>query len=171
MRVLLCLGSNRGDRLRLLKKAGDFIRDLPGMKILARSSVYETQARGMEDQRDFLNQVLEVETNMAPPDLLAACKKIESLLGRKTGARWGPRTMDIDILTCGDEVINRKDLVIPHPRLAERRFVLVPLTEIAPGLRVPVWDQTAAELLAFCSDKGRVVRYRARQSHFRRKNR
>jgi len=171
VRVFLSLGSNRGDRLRLLNQAVDFIQDLPGMKILAMSSVYETQARGVENQRDFLNQVLEVETGMPPLDLLAASKNIEALLGRKPAARWGPRTMDIDILTCGDEVINRKDLVIPHPRLAERRFVLVPLTEIAPDLRVPVWDKTAEELLASCSDKGRVERYHTRQANFRRENR
>jgi 2-amino-4-hydroxy-6-hydroxymethyldihydropteridine diphosphokinase len=119
-----------------------------------------TEPWGKRNQSAFLNQVIELETVLEPGPLLEACRSIESRLGRKRMEKWGPRTIDIDILLFDSRVVETAELRIPHPRLAERRFVLVPLAEIAPDIRVPGAEQTVSSLLAACKDTGVVQLYR-----------
>jgi 2-amino-4-hydroxy-6-hydroxymethyldihydropteridine diphosphokinase len=134
----LGLGSNVGDREGNLRAALRLLGESPGIRVRARSSVYETEPVGeVTDQRDFLNAAVAVETELAPRDLLAACKRIERGLGREPGTRHGPRPIDVDVLMVGDLVVREEGLTLPHPELAHRRFVLVPLLEIAPTLSLP----------------------------------
>jgi 2-amino-4-hydroxy-6-hydroxymethyldihydropteridine diphosphokinase len=135
--VFFCLGSNVGDRHGQI--AGGLAElERSGVLVTTRSSVYETEPVGGEDQPWFLNQVIRGTTRMDPIGLLEACKQIERLFGREpTEVRFGPRTLDIDILLYGGRVITGERLTIPHPRMHERRFVLVPLVEIAPRLVDP----------------------------------
>ncbi len=129
-----------------------------GVKIRAISSPYCTEPWGKSDQPWFLNLVAEVETDLSPRELLSLCKEVEQNLGRVPRERFGPREMDIDILLYDNLVIDEDDLKIPHPYLSKRRFVLVPLCEIAPNVRHPQLNRTAAELLAELSDERRVER-------------
>jgi 2-amino-4-hydroxy-6-hydroxymethyldihydropteridine diphosphokinase len=122
------------------------------------SSIYETAAWGKNDQPAFLNQVLEIETALSPPQLLKTILAIEENIGRVRQEKYGPRIIDIDILLFNDEVLHLPMLKIPHPQLQNRRFVLVPLAEIAPDLIHPVFKKTIAELLAICPDKLEVSR-------------
>jgi len=116
--------------------------------VVRRSAVYETEPQDYLDQPRFLNMAVEVETDLAPRELLALIQSIESALGRQRTIPKGPRTIDLDILFYGDIVMTTAELEIPHPRIAQRRFVLDPLAEIAPELRHPVTHQTAGEMLA-----------------------
>ena len=145
--VYLSLGSNLGDRERMLAEALRLLQ-APDLRIARISPVYETEPRDLKGQPWFLNLVVEVETGLFPRRLLARIQKIEKQLGRKRGVAKGPRTIDIDILLVGSFVIDAPDLVIPHPRMAERRFVLEPLAQLAPELRHPVLRRTIRELLA-----------------------
>lgn len=154
--VALGLGSNMGDRLAHLRAAVAGIVRFAA--VTARSSVYETEPREVEDQPPFLNVVVLVLTDLAPHQLLGECQRIEAEEGRVRARPMGPRTLDIDILLWGDAIIADPDLVVPHPRLASRRFVLEPLAEVAADARVPPGGRTVRELLASCSDRGRVVR-------------
>ena len=140
------LGTNLGDRKENLSKAIEAIS--LKMSISKQSSLYETTAWGYTEQPDFLNQVIQVETNLSPLRLLNFLKKTEVELGRVENFRYGPRLIDIDILFYDDLVITTSRLQIPHPMLPERAFVLVPLNEIAPGYIHPVLKKTVAELLA-----------------------
>ncbi len=142
----LGLGTNLGDRKKNLSKAIEAIS--LKMSISKQSSLYETTAWGYTDQPDFLNQVIQVETELSPLRLLNFLKKTELKLGRVENFRYGPRLIDIDILFYDDLVITTSRLQIPHPMLPERAFVLVPLNEIAPGYIHPVLKKTVAELLA-----------------------
>jgi 2-amino-4-hydroxy-6-hydroxymethyldihydropteridine diphosphokinase len=134
-----------------LSKAKEQIEKRCG-SILKASSVYETAAWGKEDQGAFLNQVLKVETNLHPEEVLKTILQIEEYLGRKRELKYGPRTIDIDILFFNDKIINRRALKIPHPQMQNRRFVLVPLNEIAPGKVHPTLHKTISQLLAECPD-------------------
>jgi 2-amino-4-hydroxy-6-hydroxymethyldihydropteridine diphosphokinase len=150
------LGSNMGDRtgacrraLELLSRAG---------RITAVSSLYCTEPVGYREQEEFINAVAEIETELPPHDLLAVCQTIENELGRVRLVRWGPRAVDLDILLYGNTVIKMSDLLIPHPQLSLRGFVLVPLCEIAPHVVHPVLKKTIAHLLHVLKDTHRVVK-------------
>ncbi len=147
----LGLGTNLGDRKENLRKAIEAIASK--MSVGKRSSLYETAAWGYTDQPDFLNQVVQVETALTPLRLLNFLKRTEMELGRVENFRYGPRLIDIDILFYDDLVKNTNQLQIPHPRIPERAFVLIPMNEIAPGLKHPVLGKTIAELLAELPDR------------------
>lgn len=144
--VYLSLGSNIGDRERNLRAALEHL-DTAGIRIARVSPVYETEPVDLTGQRWFLNLVAEVETDLFPVQLLARTQKIERALGRVRTVPKGPRTIDIDILLYGNVVVNSQGLEIPHPRMAERRFVLIPLADLAPDLRHPVTRKTVREML------------------------
>lgn len=150
--VFLGLGSNLGDREGNLRGA---LRRLEvGVAIGAVSSFYETDPVGYLDQPVFVNAVCRGETTLAPRELLGLAKSIEAQMGREPTFPDGPRLIDIDILSYGSEVLDTAELTIPHPRIAERAFVLVPLSEIAPNWRHPVLGKTAGELAAAVGHKG-----------------
>lgn len=132
----LGLGGNLGDRAATLARAADAIGRLPGTRLLARSSLYETPPWGETEQGAFLNAALAVETDLSPERLLAEGLAIERSLGRVRERRWGPRAIDIDILHVEGVGRTEPGLVLPHPYLTERAFVLVPLAEIAPALEI-----------------------------------
>jgi 2-amino-4-hydroxy-6-hydroxymethyldihydropteridine diphosphokinase len=144
--VYLGLGSNVGDRERNLAAA---LAQLAGLalRVLRVSSTYETEPVDYTDQRWFLNLVVEAETELFPMQLLARIVKVERALGRVRTVPKGPRTLDIDILLYGRAVVRSARLEIPHPRMGERRFVLAPLAELAPGLRHPLTRKTIREML------------------------
>lgn len=144
--VHLGIGSNVGDRMTTLRRAVEAL--LTAGEILATSSIYETAPFGITDQPDFLNCCVTLETRLAPRDLLKRTRDIERELGRVAGPRWGPRAADIDILLYGDRSIRTPELVVPHPGLLERAFVLVPLAEIAAGQSIPGADFSVADALA-----------------------
>lgn len=154
--VYLSLGSNLGDRLANLRAA---IAALPpGVSGLQASRVYETPPWGYEEQPAFLNQVVYGETELAPEELLSYVKAIERRMGRRKTRRYGPRIIDIDILLYANRVVNRRSLKIPHPHIAERAFVLVPLVELAPDLRHPQTGERMAAMLANV-DRGGIKVY------------
>ncbi len=150
------IGSNVGDRAANCQKAVELLAEAG--KIVGVSSLYCTEPIGYRDQDDFINAVAAVETDRSPGDLLALCRTIEDRLGRKRPIRWGPRTADLDLLLYGDLVLNLPDLAIPHPRMAERRFVLAPLAEIAPDAVHPLMNRTAAQILGELKDRHRVMK-------------
>jgi 2-amino-4-hydroxy-6-hydroxymethyldihydropteridine diphosphokinase len=134
------IGSNVGDRVAFCRKAVETLSSTPGIELEAVSSLYETSPIGGPPQRSFVNLVARISTDLNARGLLKACKRIEHVMGREpSDVRWGPRVVDLDILTYGDDKIVESDLEIPHPRIRERKFVLVPLLEIDPGASDP-WD-------------------------------
>ncbi len=145
-RVFIGLGTNLGDRASNLEAARSALA--VEMTILKQSSIYETAPWGFLEQPAFLNQVIEVETDLSPSKLLDFLKKTETELGRQANFRYGPRLIDLDILFYGKRVIQTQRLRVPHPRLPERAFVLVPLAEIAPDWLHPQSKKTINELLA-----------------------
>ncbi|MHC4817518.1 MAG: 2-amino-4-hydroxy-6-hydroxymethyldihydropteridine diphosphokinase [Planctomycetota bacterium] len=144
MRVALGLGSNVGDRRAHLESALHGLR--ARMEVLKVSRFVATEPQGGPPQGGFLNAAALVETGLRPRELLDLAHELEEAAGRQRGERWGPRTLDIDLLLYGDEIVDESDLVIPHPRLHERRFVLDPLAEIAPDWIVPRLNRTVGEL-------------------------
>jgi 2-amino-4-hydroxy-6-hydroxymethyldihydropteridine diphosphokinase len=144
--VYIALGSNLGNRLANLNSAIDNFS--PQMKVLKKSNVYETPPWGFTDQPAFLNQVVKAETYMQPEPLLHHLKRLEVALGRVPGFQNGPRSIDLDILFFDDMILDSPALKVPHPRMHERAFVLVPLAELAPDLIHPTLKQTVSDLLA-----------------------
>lgn len=150
------LGSNKGDKRANCQKALDLLSSAG--RVLAVSSFYCTEPVGYRDQEMFINAAAAVETELTPGALLTECLRIEERLGRIRELRWGPRTLDLDILLYGDRVVDGPDLTIPHPRLALRRFALVPLAEIAPEAVHPVLKKTVKDLLHELKDPHGVVK-------------
>jgi len=156
--VYIALGTNVGEReanllqaLRLLPESGVHIRRV--------SSIYETEPVDYLDQEWFLNAVLEGETELDALDLLSALRVIEARMGSKKAFAKGPRKIDLDILLYGNETIDTPELQVPHPRMLERKFVLIPLAEIAPNLRHPSWKSGVAHLLAASADHSAVKKF------------
>ena len=154
--IFLCLGSNLDDRLVFLQSALHHIGELPKTSVLKVSSVYQSEPVGKKDQPDFLNIVVEIQSDLLPRVLLEQLKSMEARLGRKQTERWGPREIDIDILYYDNLVASEHDLTVPHSDVANRRFVLIPLAEIAPDFRDPVKNLTVSELLKSCPDQSAV---------------
>lgn len=155
----LLIGGNMGDRLQVLTAAKKSIEKNCGPVVQA-SSIYQTAAWGEEEQADFLNQVLRIHTGLTATTLLKTVLRIEEDLGRKREKRYGPRLIDIDILFFNQEIIREENLIVPHPQLQNRRFVLVPLAEMAPDLMHPVCHKTVSQLLAECPDTLAVQKFR-----------
>ncbi len=145
-RVYLSLGSNLGDREANLRGAIAALAPA-GVRVLRQSSIYETEPQDVPEQPWFLNLAVEAETELEPDELLARLEKIETRLGRRRSQPKSPREIDLDILLYDDAVLKTPSLEIPHPRLAARRFVLEPLAELAPDLRLPVIGRTVSEML------------------------
>jgi len=151
--VYLGLGANLGDRLKNLRLALARLQTLAHLEEV--SSLYETQPQGVTDQPLFFNAVCRLSTGLEPQALLRFLKNLEWELGRRPGGQtWGPRPIDLDILLYDDRLVDAPELTVPHPRLAERAFVLVPLCELAPELRHPLLGKTMKELLASVGKKG-----------------
>jgi len=149
--VFILLGTNLGDRETNLQVASDFIQNEIG-SILKKSKIYKTEPWGVIDQPNFLNQVLKIKTDLAPQETLKKCLDIEIEMGRKRLQKWGARLIDIDLLFYNNLKINTLDLILPHPRLHERNFTLVPMEEIAPNFIHPILNKTMLELLGICED-------------------
>lgn len=157
-RVFVGLGSNVGDRAAMLNRAAREIGKIGGTTVVQWSPVYETDPVGKTDQPKFLNAAVELETGLAPADLMRELLSIEERLGRTRMERWGPREIDLDILLYDGLVRSGPGATVPHPELEHRRFVLVPLRELDPDLVHPVSGMTMAELADACSGQGRVQR-------------
>ena len=155
--VYIALGTNLGERLSNLRTAIAALA--PEVTVLAESHVYETPPWGYEDQPAFLNMVVKAATDLEPESLLKFLKQLEVELGREKSVRWGPRLIDLDILFYDDLIIDTPPLVIPHPRMQERAFVLVPLADIASGFTHPVFGRSVGELLAEI-DGREIIRFR-----------
>lgn len=150
--VYLALGSNLGDRKANLRAARQSLPPL--VKVTAASPIYRTPPWGYEQQPEFFNQVLAGQTEASPTTLLAYLKQIEAKVGRKPTFRYGPRLVDLDIIFYDDLVLNEPGLTIPHPRVAERAFVLVPLADLAPDMRHPITGLQVQEMLEAVSTDG-----------------
>jgi len=160
----LSMGSNLGDRLRYLKKAIEKIGESKRISVINISSIYETEPVGNENQPRFLNLVIEVQTSLDPLPLLERLLAIEKEMGRKREDRWGPRNIDIDILIYDDLVMESDQLTIPHPRMHQRKFVLVPLAEIAPQTLHPLLKKNVKEIKESCDDNSEVNVFKSRSS-------
>lgn len=157
--VFISLGSNIGNRPQNLKKAIEAIQSSLG-HVTRQSSVYETKPWGKNDQPDFLNQVIGVASDQSPEDCLRALCVIEEHMGRKREEKWGARIIDLDLLYAGDTIVKTKILTLPHPGIPDRKFVLVPMAEIAPDFIHPQWKKNQKQLLNECQDPLDVRLYR-----------
>jgi 2-amino-4-hydroxy-6-hydroxymethyldihydropteridine diphosphokinase len=152
----LSLGSNLGNRTENIKGALEKLGALKGTEIVSISSFYETEPEGFKEQPSFINMAAKIETYLSPHELLENIKAIERKMGRVDSSRWGPRSIDIDIILYGDEVISEPGLSIPHKRVGERDFVLVPLSEIDGELVHPASGQKIREMIS--GNRGKVVK-------------
>lgn len=157
-RAFVGLGSNVGNRLLFLRRATAMLAEVHEVSVVRCSSIFETEPVGFKKQPPFLNAVVEVRATLEPRSLLALLKQIEHRIGRTESVRWGPREIDLDLLLYGSQILRTDDYSIPHAELPRRRFVLVPLAEIAPDVVEPVSGLSAHELLARCPDTSAVVR-------------
>lgn len=153
--AVLLLGSNQGRRVRWIRDAVDRISC--ETELISLSRMYASEPFGRSNQPWFLNLAVRVATGHSPWGLLELAKRLEMGAGRRSGARWGPRTLDVDILLLGDAVIDMPGLVIPHASIARRRFFLLPAAEVAPGAIVPTDGRTVTELLESCEDPLEVI--------------
>jgi len=163
-RVHIGIGSNLGDRRANTAEAIEKVSKLPGTRVIRASSLYESEPLG-NAKTWFVNSVIELETDLTPEALLKKLKGIEEAMGRKRvkGKRWGSRIIDLDILFYDNEIVEKRNLKIPHPRLPQRRFVLVPLSELAPQLIHPGLNQSVSELLATTKDTKKIHMMRANE--------
>ncbi|EKN70339.1 2-amino-4-hydroxy-6-hydroxymethyldihydropteridine pyrophosphokinase [Neobacillus bataviensis LMG 21833] len=152
-RAFIALGSNIENRYDNITSAIKWLTSHPNIELVNYSSIYETDPVGYEDQNLFLNMVIEIMTGLNAMELLEFCLKTELELGRKREVRWGPRTIDLDILIFNQENIETEKLTVPHPRMVERSFVMVPLAEITPEQRIPGVDKPLNLLLNELPDK------------------
>ena len=162
--AFLLLGSNVGDREGYLEKARQQIEQHAEDLVMV-SSIYETDAWGRLSQPVFLNQVIGIETSLIPKQLLAVVQEIETSLGRHHPEKWAPRTLDIDILFYGNQIIETPELIIPHSAIQQRKFTLIPLAEVAPDFVHPVLHKTIVELLTECVDPLAVNLYKSFNGH------
>ncbi len=158
-KVYLLLGGNLNDRENNISLALNYLKKEIG-NIIQKSLIYETKAWGLQQQPDFLNLAVEIQTDLEPLELLNKTQEIENKLGRRREEKWGARTMDIDILFYDDIIIKTDKLTIPHPLIAQRMFVLKPLNEIATNLQHPILHQSINQLLINCLDKLTVNQYK-----------
>ncbi|QRG67872.1 2-amino-4-hydroxy-6-hydroxymethyldihydropteridine diphosphokinase [Brevibacillus choshinensis] len=154
----LALGSNIGDRVLTLQQAIRKLHEQPGMQVSRVSFVYETDPVGYVDQDAFLNMVVAVETSLSADELLNAALSVEKELGRVRTIRWGPRTIDIDVLLYDQATIQNEHLMIPHPAMTERAFVLVPLRDVWEGEALPVYNQSIDHFLSQLAEDHKGVR-------------
>ena len=157
--VYLSLGSNLGDRLRFLKKAIKKINASDEVSVKKISPVYETEPKGTRNQGWFLNLAIQLHTSLDPFSLLEYLSGVEDGIGRTREEKWGAREIDIDILLYDDRTVSSDRLTIPHPRMHERKFVLLPLEQIAPGLIHPLSKRSVRELIESCEDDSVVRPY------------
>ncbi|MEY4273746.1 MAG: 2-amino-4-hydroxy-6-hydroxymethyldihydropteridine diphosphokinase [Bacteroidota bacterium] len=153
--VFLSLGGNLGNTQEIFERTYPMIENKVG-PILQKSSLYQTAAWGLTDQADFLNQVVLLESSLTPNEILAEIQVIEKALGRERQVTWGPRTLDLDILFIDQELIQESDLQIPHPHIQDRKFILIPLHEIAADLNHPIYNKSIRELLNESKDTSAV---------------
>lgn len=155
--ICLSLGANLGDREVTIARAIKLMA-AGGVRLLAVSGMYATEPVGYRDQPEFINCAATVATDLEPHALLSRLRAIERVLGRRARAKWHEREIDIDIVLFGERIVDTPDLVIPHPQMSSRAFVLAPLAEIAPNARNPVLGATVEQLLAACDDRSGVRR-------------
>ncbi len=169
MIIYLGLGSNQGDRVGAIQQAIRLLTDHDEIRLLSASSLYETEPVDFKDQEWFVNAAVAIDTSLSPEELLAVCQEVERKLGRvRDGVpSKGPRTIDIDILFYGDLVMNEPDLVIPHPRIHQRAFMLVPLLEVNSRIVHPVLKRTVEQLHADLEAPEEVLLYGTRRTQTR----
>ena len=156
MHYHILLGSNIGNSKAYIEKAKFLLGRF--LLIVKQSSLYKTAPWGETNQDFFLNQVLQISSEIKPQELMSRIEMIESLLGKQKTSRYGPRTIDIDILLCGNKIISKNKLYVPHPRMHKRAFTLIPLNEIASDVYHPQLNKTIKELLAECQDDSEVIK-------------
>jgi 2-amino-4-hydroxy-6-hydroxymethyldihydropteridine diphosphokinase len=159
VQVFISLGSNLGDREKNLRTAIALIAELENSLLVKISGFYSTAAWGKSDQPDFLNAVIEIHTSQPPGMLMKNLLKLENEMGRRRDHRWGPRLIDLDILFYGDQICRTETLIIPHPEMHKRKFVLVPLQELAAEFIHPVSGKKVSEMLEECPDKLSVTAF------------
>ena len=157
MKVFIGIGSNVGDPLNNCLKAISMIRQIMGCHVIRISSLYRTEPVGYRDQDWFVNCVILLQTELAPKELFNHLQNIEKIMGREKDIKWGPRSIDLDIILCEDLILEDEGLTIPHPFMHERRFVLIPMNEIAPDVIHPVLNKSVEELLNDLPEDGQAV--------------